>query len=366
MLGEDDLRALRMRAQLLDRPEPVASPSEVVRRVCGVQAQDLPAAELALRARSDGLTAVEARAARVTERSFVRTWAMRGTLHLIAAEDAGWLLPLITPRFLPRSRRRLVQLGVEEGDQGRAVRLIEALLAEEGPLTREEIAAVLARHGIRTEGQAAFHLISQSALEGLVCMGPDRGGKPTFVLLRDWIGPPSPLEEDKALAELARRYVSAYGPAAPEDMAAWSGLGLTETRRAWRRISGEVSEVEVAGGQKAWTSSEREARLTPASSVKLLAAFDNYLLGYRSRAFAVDSPHAREVHPGGGIIRPVALVDGRAAATWRSKRRAAGLAIAVKPFEPLDPRIRVQIAAEVRDVGRFLDTDAELFEDGIS
>lgn len=359
MLGEEGLQALRMRAQLLDRPEPAASPGEIVRRVCGVQAQELSAAELALRARSGGLTAIEVREARVTERSVVRTWAMRGTLHLIATEDVGWLLPLVAPRFLPRSRRRLAQLGVEGEDQARAVRLIEEMLADQGPLTRAEIADRLARRGIRTEGQAAFHLVLLAALEGLVCMGPDRGDEPAFVLLRDWIGPPSTPEEDSALAELARRYLSAYGPATPEDMAAWSGLGLTEVRRGWRLIADKLVEVDV-GTRKAWVLRSLALLPRPRGIVRLLPGYDNYLLGHRSRDFAVDPRHAREVHPGGGLIRPVALANGRAIATWRARRRGARLAITLQPFDPLDPGVEEELEVEARDVGRFSNTDVEL------
>ena len=134
MISEKGLRALRARAQLLDRaPRTVLSPAEIARRVCGVQAQDLPSAELALRARSDDLTAAQVREARITERAMIRTWAMRGTLHLIATEDAGWLLPLVAPGFLPRSWRRLAQHGVEDGDPARAVRLIGQMLADKPP-----------------------------------------------------------------------------------------------------------------------------------------------------------------------------------------------------------------------------------------
>ena len=359
-IGEEELRALRTRVQLLARPpRTVLSPAEIARRVCGVQAQDLPSAELALRARSDDLTASLVREARVTERAMIRTWAMRGTLHLIATEDAGWLLPLVAPRFLPRSRRRLAQLGVEGGDPARAVRLIGQMLADEGPLTRAEIAVRLARSGIRAEGQAAFHLILLTALEGLVCMGPDREGKPTFVLLRDWIGPPDAMEADRALAELARRYLSAYGPATPEDMAAWSGLGVTEARKAWRLVADEVREID-AGGRRMWTTQSQELRPKPRGVVRLLPAYDNYMLGHLNRDFAVDPRNAREVHPGGGVIRPVVLADGRAIANWRTKRRGARLTVTVEPFYPVDPRIEKKVEAEARDVGRFLNTDVEL------
>ncbi|HEV2125016.1 MAG TPA: crosslink repair DNA glycosylase YcaQ family protein, partial [Chloroflexota bacterium] len=203
-LGEEDLRVLRARAQLLDRTKPGVSPGDIVRRVCGVQAQEISSATLALRARAVGLTSNDVHEARVGERSVVRTWAMRGTLQLLASGDVGWLLPLVASRFLPGARRRLAQLGFRGDALAKAVTLLEKMLTEEEPLTRPEVAERLARRGIGTEGQAAYHLIRLAALEGLVCMGPDRGGESTFVLLRDWLRPQSTLEGEAGLAELAR------------------------------------------------------------------------------------------------------------------------------------------------------------------
>ena len=234
------------------------------------------------------------------------------------------------------------------------------MLEEEGPLTRSEIAERLARRGIPIEGQAAYHLVALAALGGRVCMGPDRGGEPAFVPLRDRLGPPSALERDTALAELARRYLCAYGPASPEDMAAWSGLGLTEARKGWHLIAEELSEVDVASGQKMWALRSQDVRLRPAGFVRLLPGFDNYLLGHRSRDFAVSPSHAREVHPGGGMLRAVVLVDGRAVATWSSRRRGTNLIITVRPFDQLSPRVEEGLEAETLNIGRFLGVSAQL------
>ncbi len=352
-LGEEDLRVLRARAQLLDRTKPGVSPGDIVRRVCGVQAQEISSAALALRARAVGLTSDDVHEARVGERSVVRTWAMRGTLQLLASGDVGWLLPLVASRSLPGARRRLAQHGFRDDALAKAVPLLEKMLTEEEPLTRSEVTERLACRGIGTEGQAAYHLIRLAALEGLVCMGPDRGGESTFVLLRDWLGPQSTLEGEAALAELACRYLSAYGPATPEDMAAWSGLRLTETRKAWRLIAGRLSEVDV-GTRKMWALHSQDFRLRPEGFVRLLPRYDNYLLGHRSRDFAVDLRYAREVHPGGGLLRPVALVDGRVIAVWGSKRRGAKLTITVRPFDRLDPGVEKELEAETTDLGRFL------------
>ena len=108
---------------------------------------------------------------------------------------------------------------------------------------------------------------------------------------------------------------------------------MTEARKGWRLIAKELSEVDVAGGQKLWMLRSRNVRLTLASFVRLLPGFDNYLLGHQRRDFALNPQHAREVHPGGGVLRAVVLVDGRAVATWSSRRRGINLIITVRPFD---------------------------------
>lgn len=322
-----------------------------------MQAQVLPAAALALRARAVGLTAADVDAARLEDRSIVWTWGPRGTLHLLAPEDLGWLLPLVARRARPRALRRLARLGVGGDAPARACRLIGRMLGEEGPLTREEIAERLARRGIVAVGQAAFHLVRLAGLEGVACPGPDRDGRTAFVLVRDWVGAlPAPAEE-AALAELGRRYLAAYGPAAPADLAAWSGLGTADAGAAWRGISERLVEVD-AGGRRLWTLRSR-GRPAPPGIVRLLPSFDVYLLGYESRELAVPPQHARRVNAGGGWLHPVVVSDGRAVGTWSSGRRGVRLTIAVRPFAALDPGIEAGIVGEARDVARFLGLDPD-------
>ena len=358
-LTGDRLRALRAGAQLLHRPQPRLLVDELVQRLCGVQAQDFSAAELAVRARTTNLTASSVDRARTSERSVVWTWAMRGTLHLIAADDLGWLLPLVAPSSFPGSRRRLAQLGVGGDAPAKAVRMISKLLAGEGPLTRGEIAERLARHGIRTEGQAAVHLVRLAALEGVICMGPNRGRERSFVLLRDWIRPQRALAREEALTELARRYLAAYGPAELGDFATWSGLGLTDARIAWGRIARDLREIRI-DGLTLWALRSQNVRQAPRAVVRLVPNFDPYLLGYRSRDFAVPRQYARKVHPGGGMLRPVVLADGQAVGTWHFERRASKICIMIQMFTKLDPKIKDALDPEAHDIGRFLGVSTEL------
>jgi hypothetical protein len=323
-----DLAAQRAHAQRL-LGKRLTDPLSAVRETAGIQAQEPLAAMLSIRVRSRGLTRSDVERALVEERSIVRLWAMRGTIHLVPSEDAAWLVDLLGPLAMTGSRRRLEQLGVPEADRERALALMREVLAERGPLTRAELMEPLATAGITTEGQAAAHLPMLAALHGDVCFGPPRDGKQTYVLRDDWLGADLPrLPREGALRELMRRYVRAFGPAEPEDFAAWSGLPLRDARASWR-------------------AGRRRRSVEPGPpDVRLLPAFDTYLLGYRTREFCVPAQHARKVWPGGGIVRPAVIRNGHAAGTWRR----TGRAIEIEPFdgEPIDA------GGEIADVHRFL------------
>jgi len=358
--GPHALRRARAAAQLLDRPR-AAGVAEVVARLLAVQAQDLRAARLALRARTTGLRAADVDAALTDERSVVVAWLGRGTLHLVGRDDYPWLLGLTAPTRLTASRRRLGQLGVTPRQAERAMEVIERALAEEGPLTRPELAERLAARRIRTEGQATPHLLGLAGLRGIAVLGPLRDdGAHAFALTREWLGvAPDPAlegaEREAALAELARRYLAAHGPAAAADLAAWCGLPLRDAHAGLSAIAAELAprdgdlfDLAARGSADRGGSAERggSAAIPP----RLLPAFDPYLLGWKDRGFAVPARHAKRVHPGGGMLRATATVDGRAVGTWS----AAGGQVAIELFGRLDAAAKQALREDGQDVERFL------------
>jgi hypothetical protein len=365
-LSDNQVRLVRLRAQRLITP-PVDNVAQIVKNLCGVQAQDASAAMLAVRVRSEGLIADDVERARVEERSIIRTWGQRGTLHLLATEDFGWLLSLLGPIFVAGNRTRRAELGLDEDSCIRGISAIRDILANQGSLTRAELVEQLAvQTGIRLEGQAAPHLLFRAALEGVVCLGPNRGTKPTYVLIDDWIEggrQTLSLSRDAARAELARRYLAAYGPAEPDDLAAWSGLPMSEVRTAWKSFANDLIDVEVAG-RPAWMLKEHLAWLDefPASApvVRLLPGFDTYLLGYRSRKLVVSPQYARRINAGGGMVHPTLIVDGRAIGTWKLRRQKSSVDVALVPFEELASEIQHGLEAEVQDIARFLGMPARL------
>ena len=166
------------------------------------------------------MTAVGVENTRVAERSFVRTWCMRGTLHLIATKDVGWFLDLLAPTIIRRNRRRSAQLGLSEETYGHAMNAIRDILGAEGPLIRSALAEKLAQRDIPVEGQAIAYIVSRAALERVVCLGPDQGAEPTYVLFDEWVtADTSVLDKEAALGRLVLRYLAAFGPAGVEDFA---------------------------------------------------------------------------------------------------------------------------------------------------
>ncbi len=357
-LSTGQLLLLRLRAQQLAARTAggEAGAAQVVRGLCGVQAQDAAAAALSIRVRCMGLVEADVERAQFQERSIVRTWCMRGTLHLVAAEDVGWLLGLLGPLYIKANRGRRAELGLDEGTGARGVRALRDVLARSGPLTRAEIVEQLAERGIRLIGQARPHLLMLAALEGVVCVGPNRGREPTYVLLDDWIDPGPALPREEALVELARRYLSAYAPAMPEDFATWSGLPLGQARSAWQQLAGRLIEVTV-GGLPAWLLEAQARRLDEAAPsrpiVRLLPRYDTYLLGYRRRDVIVSSPYTKRIYPGGGLLHPALLVDGRAAGTWDVRRRRDDVEVTVEPFEELEAEVWRSVQEEVAELGHF-------------
>ena len=331
----------------------------MVSAAAGIQAQDRRAARLSVWTRGRHLDDAAIGRALVGDRSVVRTWAMRGTLHLVAAEDVGWMLQLLGPVFVAASARRYRDLGLDEEAGAAATAAIGKAVAAEGPLTRAALVERVRSAGVDVEtgSRAVAHLVRRAALEGVLCCGPDVDGEETYVALADWTrgGTPAPFEGEAALVELARRHLAAFGPARPEDFASWSGLPMGQARTAWQLLQDELSEVVAAGRPASVLRGTDRPRRRRRPSVRLLRAFDTYLLGHKSRALIVDDRFARRVWPGGGWLNPTVVVDGAVAGTWRLETRSRPPAVAVEPFTHLDGAVVVAVDAEIARLRAFLE-----------
>jgi Winged helix DNA-binding domain len=344
------IAARRFAAQLLSG-EPARSAVEVATRLLAVQGQDPRGARLAIRARSRGLTAADVDLALTADRSLLITWLNRGTLHLVTSADY-WLLQQLTtrPQYELACLRHAAGGGVGDADAARAITIITGALAAEGPLTRAELGERIAAAGIKAAGLAPLHLIMLTCLRGMAVRGPMIGAQHAYVLVRDWLGrAPAPVDRDVALAELARRYLAGHGPASDRDLAKWAGLPLGEVRRGLSAIAAQLRDRPDGLAELA---ASRETCELPAP--RLLGSYDPVLLGWASRE-PVLGDH-QEIVTMNGLFRPFALVDGRAAGIWAW----SGGQVAVQKFAELAAEAEAALAAEARDVQRFLAAEPEL------
>jgi hypothetical protein len=324
---------------------PSRDAAAVAERLLAVQGQDPRGARLAVRARSNGLTARDVDRALSEDRSLLITWLNRGTLHLVRSEDYPLLQALTTPPLLTSANRRLAQEGIPPDDVERALKVIEKALAADGPLTRPQLRERLDTAGMQTAGQSLIHLFFLAAVRGIVVRGPMVGKQHAYVLVRDWLEPAKPLERDAALAELARRYLVGHAPADDRDLARWAGLPLRDARAGLGAIAKQLVERDDGLVHLAAHPPDPEI-----PEPRLIGAYDPVLLGWTSREQII-GPHTHLV-TNNGLFRPFAMVGGRAVATWKFNRGR----VSVEPLGRITKKASAALETDAGAVERFLAT----------
>ncbi|HEX9989011.1 MAG TPA: winged helix DNA-binding domain-containing protein [Chloroflexia bacterium] len=342
-----------------------------VTRTGGIQAQVMSAAELALWARADELTPKDVQSALWQDRTLVKTWAMRGTLHLLTARN----LPLyVAARSMHDDRNWLgyfTYYGITPAQYDAFIAAVPHVLGGE-PMTREQLSTTVARHiGAPELGKLLLSsswgsLWKPSALRGDLCFGPNQGRNVTFVNPSRWLSLNAkqngqPLDPHLALQEIARRYLHTYGPATPQDFARWwdGSSRLLAAKKLFHSLENELEAVDVEG----WPAFALRTTLGPmqehelSGSVNLLPLFDAYVLGggrdieqllpkaYKSRVFRPQ-----------GWISAVVLVDGYMKGVWEHKSQRGQTIVKVRMFSPssLTASVRNGIEAEAERLSAFL------------
>jgi hypothetical protein len=347
----------RLQRQHLKQPAPAGAHVEVARRLCGLHAQVLSSADLQLRARVRGHEAGDLARALWEDRTLVKTWLMRGTLHLAPADE----LALFTGALDNRGE----YTGAWLRWFGVTAKQMEALIDAIGNsldgacLTREElIASIEPRLGKSVakrlrSGWGSF--LKPAAWRGVLCFGPSRGQNVTFVRADQWAGARHTLSREEARTELLRRFLAAYGPATRDDFKHWLGMSQS-VKEAWAALADDLVEVEP----KLYAlADDAEALRARASGVRLLPGFDPYVLFPRSGR-PVPQEHLARVYRNQGWISATVVERGRVVGVWTSAKRGRRLELTVEPFERLSDRTRTEVAREARSVARHVGGDLEL------
>jgi hypothetical protein len=329
----------RLRSQLISRGKE-RTPLGVVRRMGAIQAQDYLQVLWAI-----GLRTAQAKVATIeqaiADRQIVITWAMRGTLHAVPAEDVKWMLGRLAPRILANDQRRLAQLELDSRQMAQCETLIHDALKENKRMQRQHLMDLLERAGIKTKPQRGYHILWYLAQSGLICPGPVEGNQQTFVLLEDWVRNPAGLPLEEAAGELAKRYFAGHGPATLHDFAWWSGLPVKEAREGLEAIQDKLHRETIAGAEF-WMDRNVDDAMEGdegdeiTSAVHLLPGYDEYLLGYKDRSAVLDARYAPRIVPGNnGVFAPLVVIDGVISGTWKRTIRKNEVELQVFPFEKI-------------------------------
>jgi hypothetical protein len=318
-----------------------------------MQAQDYAGALWAVGLRMSSATEHSVEQA-LAERTIVRTWPLRGTLHFVAPPDVRWLLALLTPRIIAQTAARYRQLELDEATFARSQEVFRQALQGGQQLTRDELYQRLEQANILTTGQRGYHLLVRAAQDALICFGAPRGKEQTFVLLDEWVPRTKPLAREEALAELAKRYFSSHGPATLQDLVRWAGITVTEARTGIAAVGDKLIQ-ETSNGQFYWLPHSAAEVTNNAAPAYLLPGFDEYLLGYGDRSAVLDPAYANRICPGGnGVFQPTIVINGQVVGTWKRVRKKGKVQVTPNPFQPLSAAESEAVLAAADRYAAFL------------
>jgi hypothetical protein len=327
------------------------TPAEVVGWLAAMQGQDYTGAlwSVGLRLTNGTDTAVEDA---LTDKTIVRTWIMRGTLHLVAGADIRWMVNLVAAKVISSAAARYRELELDAETVNRSNDILANAVRDGQQLDRPALLALLEQNGISTTGQRAPHLLQRAAYAGLICQGTTTK-HPTYMALDDSF-PTSTWSREEAITELARRYFLSRGPATLQDFIHWSGLLISESRAALENIKSLLIE-ETIDGQSYWRHASAPQISDKAPSVYLLPGFDEYLLGYKDRSAVLDPQYAERVCPGkNGVFMPTIVSNGRIVGLWKKAVKKETLIMTAQPFTTLSDAEWSGFAAAAERYSQFL------------
>jgi hypothetical protein len=327
----------------------------------------MSAAELQFGARMDAVKPRHVQDALWKKRSLVKTWAMRGTLHLFSADEFPLYAAAMQSRDHWRKPYWLKAFGVSLGEMESIIKGIHDVLDDGRHLTREQLSAEVAARVGEHAGEKLFAdswgaLLKPAAAAGALAFGPNVGRNVSFVRPDRWLAKWRDVDPVGAIQEVLRKFVHMHGPTRPENFVHWWGRAAAATKRLWRSMEAEFEEVDVEG-DRAWilaADADAIARTKPDRGVRLLPNFDAYLMAFHPRSRLVREHARAQVFREQGWISPVVLAGGEAVGIWESERTTDRLLVRVEPLERLPAGARIGLRSESARLGAFIGLDAEL------
>lgn len=316
-----------------------------VRHLTCTQGQDYPGSTTSIALRTASRSLADVRDA-YDSGAIVRSWPMRGTLFVVAAEDLGWMLSLTSEAVLRSTLRRREELGLDEGHLELAEQVAREVLTG-GGLVRAALLDAWTAAGLRVHEGRGYHTLFHLSVTGVLCQGPTERKEQRFVLVEEWIPAPRQLDRETALVHWLLRYVLSHGPVPLADFLWWTKLRRSDLDPVLDEVRSQVGVITVDGVEH-WVdpavlqSFPKRSRAT--ATPLLVPGFDELVLGYGDRRAVLTKDEEQLVVPGrNGVFRPTVIHRGRALATWKRPTRKAA-PVTVEPFDgPLPGRVQTAL-----------------------
>lgn len=326
-----DILRLRLEQQFITRPFTGTAPG-LARHLCAMQAQDYAAAKWAIGLRMPGLTDAMADAA-FADKSLIRAYSIRGTLHVMHPDDARWLISFARDRYIQTSASLHRKLELDEKTFAKSNTIIRNALSGGEELTRDELKALLEKKKIDCESQRLNHMLYRAGMDEVVCFGKRRGKEFTYALLDDYVPAGKTVAPKDALSQVALRFVTGHGPATAQDLSWWTGYPVTACKTAFLSLKG-LLQNETIDQQEYWMLSGAHPT-KPATGVQLLSGFDEYYMGFKDKSLLLDKIFSKPMSPPNGLLPYIILLNGRIAGTWRRNIKKNNVSLEYQPFKPL-------------------------------
>jgi hypothetical protein len=331
---------------------------EIASWLGAIQAQDYNMAKWALGIRLQNSTEIFINK-EIDSGSIIRTHLLRPTWHFVSSNDIYWIQELTAPQIKSSLKYRDKQLGLTDNIFRKCNRIFEKILRDKNHKTREELIQELINARIKVDNNRASHIFLRAEIDGIICSGKQKGGKPTYAILAEWVPIKNRIYRDEALKELALRYFSSRGPATVQDFSWWSGLSSSNSKLALELNKSNLISETIENKTFWFVDSSRLTKLINKESY-LLPAYDEFLISYRDRTASLLSIDNKKTISDNGIFYPTILMGGQIIGTWKRNIKDNHIILKINLFKTDNPDFGRICGKSISRYSKFYDKETEI------
>ncbi|WP_243396466.1 winged helix DNA-binding domain-containing protein [Leptospira hartskeerlii] len=332
----------------------LSSAEQVVESLAAIQGQDYAASKWAIGLRVPGLKEEDVESA-FLDKKIIRSWPLRGTLHVVSAKDVYWLLDLLGPPTISKYAAHYKKIELDPKVLKKCYSILSKNLLNQNFLTRKEISSILERSGIVTNTTRLSHILQRAGLEGLICFGPRKNKDFTYTLIEEWIPKIKRVKKPKeeSLYDITKKYFDTRSPATLADFVWWSGLNVRDAKAGIESLGSKLNSFRK-DDQAYYIPQKMDLIDKDSDTLFLFPAFDEFLLAYTDRRDCMDPPPKRLLTPADNLFRPTLVINGWVTGIWQRELKKEDVLLKVSPYGPLNANFKKKLKRVAEEYAAFL------------